>query len=198
MGIMDITISGYENLMHEIQNMQGKGKKVINRTIGDFKKRGPGWISQEIVKEYNIKKADINEHKKGVRNKGTARVRGVRLDQVQLVYQGRVLTPTHFGMKPKARPARGPYIVTAQIKKTESRKPLGERGVFLAASGREGTMQIPFQRQAADTKRLPIEVIKTVSVPQMITNEKVSEDIHSRINIELGKRLEHHLKQVMK
>lgn len=193
-GEMQIVIQGYDDLVKDINSMQAKSKKVVQRTVADFKSRGPGWVSQEVVKEYNIKKKDINEAKKGVKNAGTIKVRGTKIDDLSIVYQGRLLTPTHFGMTPKARPENGKrYTVQAKIKRGGGKKPLGHR-VFLAHSGNDGSIQIPFQRR--DKERLPIDVIKTVSVPQMITNEKVSRDIHDRINAELGKRLEHHMKQM--
>lgn len=195
-GEMQIFIKGYDDLVKDINGMQAKSKKVVERTVADFKSRGPGWVSQEVVKEYNIKKKDINEAKKGVKNAGKIKVRGTRIDDLSIVYQGRLLTPTHFGMTPKVRPEGGKaYTVQAKIKKSGGKKSLGHK-VFLARSGKEGSIQIPFQRRGDE--RMPIDVIKTVSVPQMITNDKVSAAIHDRINTELGKRLEHHLKQLKK
>ena len=168
-GALNVIIDGYEDVLNQISSMNRDSAKVINRTIGDFKSRGPGWVSQEVAKEYNIKKKDVNETKKGVKNAGKIRVGGVSLDNIEIIYQGRVLTPTHFGMKPKTRPTNGkPYIVTAKIKKSGGRKALGSK-VFLGKSGREGTVQIPFQR--IGVARLPIKSVKTLSVPQMITNE---------------------------
>lgn len=194
-GVMNVIIDGYEDVVNQISTMNRDSAKVINRTISDFKSRGPGWVSQEVAKEYNIKKKDVNETKKGVKNAGKVRVQGVTLDNIEILYQGRLLTPTHFAMKPKTRPTNGKaYTVTAQIKKSEGRKALGSR-VFLGKSGREGTTQIPFQR--IGTERLPIKAIKTLSVPQMITNETVSENIHKRINEELAKRLDHNLKRIL-
>ena len=194
-GTMNVIIDGYEDVVNQISSMNRDSAKVINRTIGDFKSRGPGWVSQEVVKEYNIKKKDVNETKKGVKNAGKVRVGGVSLDNLEIIYQGRVLTPTHFSMKPTSRPPNGrAYTVTAQIKKSGGRKVLGG-SVFLGKSGREGTTQIPFQRVGA--ARLPIKSVKTLSVPQMITNEKVSENIHRRINEELGKILDHNLKRIL-
>lgn len=195
MGTLNIAIKNYDSIINELEKTEEKGKKVVNRTIGDFKSRGPGWVSQEVVKEYNIKKSDVNEHKKNVKNKGSIKVKGVKLDNIQIIYQGRVLTPTHFGMKPKKRPKKGPYIVTAEIKKNE-RKPLGQ-SIFLAPAGGDGTTQIPWQRDG-DAKRLPILVVKTLSVPQMITNEKVSENIYDRLNEEMEKRLAHNMERIMK
>ena len=106
------------------------------------------------------------------------------------------MTPTHFGMKPTIRPNKGPYVVTAQIKRKSGRKPLG-RKVFLGTprNAKENTPQLPFQRMDA---RYPIEVVKTISVPQMVTNNIVSNNIHDRINKELSKRLQHHLERLSK
>lgn len=192
---MNVVIEGYEDVMKQINSMHKDSAKVINRTIGDFKTRGPGWVSQEVVREYNIKKKDVNENKKGVKNAGKIRVGGVSLDNIEIIYQGRVLTPTHFDMKPTSRPDNGKaYTVTAQIKKSGGRKALSHKA-FLAESGGEGTKQIPFQRTG--TARLPINPIKTVSVPQMITNETVEENIYKRISEELGKRLDHNLKRIL-
>lgn len=194
-GTMDIVLDGYEDVVNQINSMYKDSAKVINQTINDFRSRGPGWVSQEVVKEYNIKKKDVNETKKGIKNAGKVRVGGVSLNNLEIKYQGRVLTPTHFSMKPTSRPAKGKtYTVSAQIKKSGSRKVLSHKA-FLAESGRAGTIQIPFQRTGKN--RYPIQSIKTVSVPQMITNETVSENIHKRINEELGKRLEHNLKRVL-
>ena len=193
-GAMDIMISNYDEIVGDIKDIKNKSKKVVERTVSDFKSRGPGWVSQEVVKEYNIKKKEINAAKKGVKNAGTIKVHGTKISDLSIVYEGRLLTPTHFGMTPKARPQSGKsYVVQAKIKKSTRKKALGSK-VFLAHSGSAGTIQIPFQRKGDD--RLPINAIKTVSVPQMITNDVVAKNIHKRINDELGKRLEHHLKQM--
>lgn len=194
---MKIMIDGYEDVVKNIQDMHKKSERIVNRTIGDFKTRGPSWVAQEVTKEYGISKRDVNETKKGVtKGRSQIRIKGVKLDDISIVYRGRLLTPTHFAMKPTMRPARNrPYVVSASIKRSAGRVNLG-RNVFLASASKNSTTQIPWQRRS--DARLPIDVIKTVSVPQMITNEGVEQNIHKRINTELGKRLEHHLKQAMK
>lgn len=191
-GIMQVTIQRYNDVMNDINNMRAQSEKAIQRTISDFKSRGPSWISQEVCKEYNIKKKDVNEHKKGVKNQGQIKVRGTKIDDIEIIYQGRVLTPTHFGMKPTSRQSK-PYQVTAQIKKNGGRKVLGSN-VFLGASGGAGSTQIPFQRRG--NERTPIDVIKTLSVPQMITNDDVAGNIDKRINEEMKKRLDHHMQRL--
>ncbi|MDE5696491.1 MAG: hypothetical protein K2I96_03620 [Lachnospiraceae bacterium] len=194
-GTMNVIIEGFDNVVDELQDMHNRSKKVVQRTVADFKSRGPSWISQEVAKEYGIKKADINEAKVGIRGRSSVRVHGTRIDDLSIIYRGRALTPTHFGMKPNIRPSKGPYVVTALIKKSSGRESLGSK-VFLGTpkNAKAETPQLPFQREG--DARYPLKVIKTVSVPQMITNETVSENIHKRINTELGKRLEHHLKRL--
>lgn len=194
---MKVIIDGYDEVIKGIQDMQSKSEKVVNRTIADFKSRGPSWVAQEVVKEYNISKKEVNETKKGVvKGRSQIRIKGAKLDDISIVYRGRVLTPTHFAMKPTMRPARNKhYVVSAIIKKSGSRVNLGSN-VFLAPASKNSTTQIPWQRKSDE--RLPIDVTKTVSVPQMITNQGVEQNIHQRINKELRKRLEHHLEQVRK
>ena len=194
---MKVIIEGYDEVIRGIQDMRFKSEKVVNRTVADFKSRGPSWVAQEVTKEYSISKKDVNETKKGVtKGKSQIRIKGAKLDDISIVYRGRVLTPTHFAMKPTMRPTRNrPYVVSATIKKSKGRVNLGSN-VFLASASKNSTTQIPWQRRS--DPRLPIDVIKTVSVPQMITNEGVAQNIHNRINTELGKRLEHHLKRAQK
>lgn len=193
--VLNINIEGYEDVVKQLNSMNKDSAKVINRTIGDIKSRGPGWISQEVTKEYNIKKKDVNGTKKVVKKAGSFRVSGEKLDNLVIIYQGRLLTPIHFSMTPTARPVNGrAYTVRVRIKKNGGRKVLGSN-VFLGKSGREGTVQIPFQR--VGKRRLPIKAIKTLSVPQMITNEIVSENIHKRMNEEIAKRLDHNLKRIL-
>lgn len=195
-GATRVVIQGYEDVMKELKGMEAKSKKVINRTIGDFKSRGPGWISQEVTNEYNIKKKEINSTLTAKKSAGTIKVSGTSLDNIQLIYRGRLLTPTHFSMKPTARPAKGKsYTVSAVVKKSSGRKALSSKA-FLAHSGAAGTKQIPFQRTT--DKRLPIQAIKTISVPQMITNETVMTRINEHISTELKKRLEHHVATILK
>lgn len=194
-GPVNIAISNYTQLMNDIKSMNAKSKKVVSRTIGDYKTRAPGWISQEVVKEYNIKKKDVNAARSIRKGESTIKVAGTKVDNVGIHYKSGLLTPTHFGMRPTVRPQKPGYMVSAQIKRASGRKPLGHK-VFLAAAGNGGTKHIPFQRKGSD--RLPVEVIKTLSIPQMVTNETVATEIHKRINDELGKRLEHNMQQIMK
>lgn len=225
---MKIIIEGYDNVINEIQAMEAKSAKIVNRTVADFKSRGPGWAAQEVVKVYNIKKSDVNEHKKGIKNRGTIKVQGVKLDNLALIYRGRPLTFTHFGMTPKKPPKltekrvkiyipgkgfrtvrqRAKVQVKATIYRGKQETVTGKYStpVFIQENPKQAGQYLPFQRTGKKTKdengketeKDAFVSLRSASVPQMIENEKVAENIHMRCNEGLGKRLEHHLKQALK
>ena len=171
-------------------------EKAVRRTVSEFKTRGPAQVTKSITAVYGIKSADVTAAGKAAkgnaRNAGKTTLHGVTVDKIQLVYSGRLLTPTHFSMTPKKRPTKKKYAVKAAIFKGQ-KKALGS-STFLAESGSAGTTEIPFKRTTE--KRYPIEAVKTVSIPQMITNKTASVDIASRTNELMRTRLEHHIKRL--
>lgn len=209
-------IKDYDKLMKEIEGMKKAPKKVMGSLMGDVRKRVPGWVSTEVSKHYGVKKADITQNKLG-----QMKIRGDNVQTAQLVYTGRVLTPTHFGMTPKA-PGKNAYTLKAEIIRGEKetlgkvkkltkkqRAALGKNfrkegtrnsqrsPIMLMHTGNQqakGTSFIPFQRKSTDRK--DVEAIKTVSLPQMISG-KAAEDITSAINNGLGKRLDHYMERYM-
>lgn len=214
----------YQQTIKELEKMQKAPKKVIEKTVKDFKQRGPSWVAQEVVKFYNIKKSEITPAKAGKASKGSAgsiKVAGETVDSMALIYRGRVLTPVRFSMTPKAPKAT--YTLKAQITKGE-KKTLGkvkkltkkqranigknftQQGtrssnkspIMLMSTGNKqegGTNYIPFQRQSKDRK--DIKAIKTISMPQMISNPKVEKAVYAAVNEKLGKRFDHYTDQYM-
>lgn len=179
-----------DQVMKGLSEDKNASKKVLQRTIGDMRKSGPGWVSKAVREEYNIKASDVKAAARTT--KGTSRLTfgGATIDSVALIFQGRVLTPTHFGMKPTSRPKKKKsYRITAEIKKGQ-RKELSSKA-FLAGTG-GGGKQIPFQRTGAS--RLPIEAIKTLSIPQMIQDGKwnLKPRVEEVVNEKLEKRFKHH------
>lgn len=202
-GSLDISLKQYANLAKELEKLNKDGETVVKRTTNDFKSRAPAWVAAAVSATYGIKKAEISKAKSDAKPVGTVKVAGITVDNIQLTFSGRVLTPTHFNMKPKTRPTptkdengrtirkAKKYTVTAEIFRGQ-RKALGPN-VFLGTN--KGAGQIPFQRTGQG--RTPIDAIKTLSIPQMITNEKVAAQIQQSIDEGLSKRLENHLKQAM-
>ena len=193
----DVKVPNFPKLLGDLKGLNNDVDKAISRTIADCKSRAPAQVTKAVTAVYGIKSAEVTAAGKaakgGAKTVGSIKVKGVSLDSVQLIYKGRRLTPTHFSMSPKKRPEGGKkYTVKAAIIKGQ-KKVLGS-SVFLASSGAAGTTEIPFKRTTQ--KRYPIESIRTVSIPQMITNEKVAEDIQARIDELLTTRLKHNTERL--
>lgn len=193
----NITMPNFGKMLGSLKALNKDVDKAISRTISDCKQRGPAQVTKAVTAVYGIKSGEVTEAgkaaKNGAKTVGSIKVKGVSIDSVQLVYKGRLLTPVHFSMTPKTRPDNGKkYKVKAGIFKG-AKKVLGT-GVFLAPSGAAGTTHIPFKR--AGKKRLPIEAIRTVSIPQMITNENVAVDIQARMEELLTTRLQHNTERL--
>lgn len=206
-------VKGSKELKSELKKLEKAPRTVLNRTMSDIKKRAPSWVAAEVAGQYGIKKKEVGDGKTS-----TLKVVGNSINDVALVYRGRVLTPTHFGMSPKA-PKEGAYTLKATIVKGE-RTTLGkvkkltkkQRAALGKNFRREGTRKsdhspimlmhtsntkangtdyIPFQRKS--TNRKDITAIKTLSVPQMIDN-RAAPHIHKAIGENLQKRVEHHMR----
>ena len=118
------------------------------------------------------------------------------LFSIEGTYKGKMLTPIHFAMTPKQRPAGNRrYTIKWKPLRSGGKKPLvtsGEPG-FLAPSGySSGTPAIPFQR--AGKMRKPIHAVKRLSVPIMIENEKVAPKIEREIMQRMEKGMSRYCK----
>lgn len=174
---------------------------VQKDVISDIKSRAPGWISKSVAASYGISAKEIRpgsvRNGEKVKQVGTMKISGKSIATASIQYKSGLLTPTHFGMnvravtktvkgtdgKPKKRKV---YKITAAIKKG-SRKELTPRA-FMAATSRkiDSSTEIPFQRRGS--ARTPIDAIKTVSVPQMIDNDVVRENIGQKLSEGIEKR----------
>lgn len=211
-------IKDYKILQKKLEQMQKAPKTVLKRTLSDMKTRAPGWVAAEVAKVYGVKKGEITGQKLG-----KVKVEGDTVQTVKIKYTGRVLTPTHFGMTPKA-PGPNAYTLRASIIKDQKatlgkvkkltkkqRKALaknftrsGTRSsdhspimlMHTGANSADKTQYIPFQRKS--TRRSDVEAIKTISLPQMVSSERTSESITKAINEGLEKRLAQHMKLMEK
>ena len=212
------TLKDYDNIVKRINGLDKKAEVVTKRLLSDANTRAPGWIAAEVAKEYGVKKGEVNSGKLG-----SVRVKGDSITTARIVYKGRVLTPSHFGMTPKA-PGKGAYTLKASIirgqktqlgkvkkltkkqranigknfkrqgEKTSDHSPIMLMHTGNAKEG--GTDYIPFQRKS--TNRKDIKAIKTVSLPQMVSSDRTRPGIDKAISENMGKRLEHHLKLLQK
>lgn len=212
-GSVSVQLANLRQLAADVQAIEAGGRKAITSTVKDVKARAPGWIAQEATAVYNIKKGEITPSSGGKPKKmaGSIRITGETIEELTLTYKGRLLTPVHFGMTPKAPPKGKSYTLKVQVLKG-SKKVLGRYkntrtpgGPFsqrshniLMGTGNTkegGTNWIPFQRMSKT--RTDIKKVTTISVPQMITSDRTNEAIMLRLNTETAKRLDHHMKRAL-
>ena len=201
----------------DLKDVQKKFDNVINciddssvvfqKTLKDMGSRAPGKVADAVRSVYNIKKSEITPAKKNsdLKRAGSIRTQGTELMSFSIVYEGRMLTPLHFGMTPKARPEKKKYKVSAKIKKGKKTifTPENELGgVFLAPNPKKTSQILPWERHSE--KRYDISPIKTMSLPQMVGpnpetgqggNPEVTKMIGESLTELLDKRFNHHLKR---
>lgn len=218
-GALSVTMKDGAKIAKKLSKLENGGETAIKRTVADFNSRAPAWVSKGVRQHYGVDTAAINEAgPKKKRGASHISVSGISVDGATLEYKGRTLTPTHFKMTPKARPTAqqakllrvpGQAIATAKgspvamvrppkkytVKATilKGGRASMKQGTFIAAGN--GGATLPFQRTGEG--RSPIEAVRTLSVPQMISG-KAKETIEEMIGTNLEKRFEHHIQQAMK
>lgn len=212
-GMMEIKMIGAKQIQGKLNKINKEAEKVTKRTLSDIRKRAPGWVATSVTNVYNIKKADVRgAETKGKKPAGSVKVTGKKIDEMQLVFEGRLLTPVHFGMTPKVPPKGKNYTLRMQVKKGQ-RQTIGRYKAKRTAGGPyseqshnillptganspDKVSHIPFQRMSK--RRNDIKKFTTLSIPQMITSEDVSKDIQETLSENVGKRLDHHLQSAQK
>lgn len=214
-------IENFKKLQKQAKAIQKDSEKILKSTLSDLRKQAPAKVRQEVVAVYNISKKEITPGavKKGkdgtkaeVKQAASIRTRGETIDAFALIYTGRLLTPVHFGMTPKAPPSGRGYTLKMQVykgKKTvigryrKKRKPGGPFSQrshnILMGTGttkEDGVKYIPFQRMSKN--RTDLKKFTTVSVPQMIENPKVNAAIYDELGKYVLERLDHHAKRFAK
>ena len=206
-----MAIKNYKTVMKKLDDKKKAPQKVMKALASDARKRVPGWVATEITNVYGVKKSEITGKKIG-----GVKVQGTDVKNMKVIYTGRLLTHTHFSMSPKVPKEGGGYTLKATVLKGQ-RKTLGnvkkltkaQRAALaknFTGSGSKssnkspimlmranGGQYLPFQRKSANRK--DIDVVKTISLPQMVSSERTKDNIQQAINDGLEKRLEHHMKR---
>jgi len=158
---------------------------ALNRTI-DYTVTQVGRI---VTKEYAVKTSEVKASFKG----GIKRPSAKSLE-ASIVSTGYLLSLAHFPHSPSA-PSKRKYKVKATIKRAGGRKVINtDPKPFVAGTGASSADKVQFNvfKRIGKT-RLPITVLRTLSIPQMITNEQVAETIQKAANEKMAERLEHEI-----
>lgn len=216
-----VELKNAPEILKQLEDLQKQSEKAVKATVSDFSKSVPGWVKDAVRTRYAVSPQQITgKARKGAKKKkmiGSVKVSGNTLDSAQVVYQGRPLTLSNFGLSPtlpkktytlKATILKGKPINFGKVKQPtkKQRKNIGRN------KGKRGTRNSPaspimlmptkyknenkdkyVSRQRRSQDRDDVETIKTVSLPQMVDNHLVREVLDKKIEEEMGKRLNKHL-----
>lgn len=216
-GALSVNMNGGSDLVKRLRELETGGEKIIKKTINDFSSRAPAWVSKGIREHYGVDNVAIKDAgPKKKRGATSIKIGGNTVDGVALVYEGRTLTLRHFKMSPKSMPTErakkqikipgqaiagaGDVAMIRPPKKYKVRATIikGQRvklpdNTFIASSN--GSPALPFQRTGPG--RMPIEAVRTLSVPQMIEG-RARETVQEKVGEGLEKRFQHHVSQFIK
>ena len=211
-GSITIDVSQLNNIAKKLKGLEkempGAVASSLNRTI-DFVSSNIGRI---VAKEYNIKASEFKPAKEGSSKSSIVSVHKMSAAKGDLKagirYGGRRLTFTHFSLTPKNPPptamgfgSRGKQIGKGYAVKVKIKKDGGKKGVntnpkvFIGPTGTNNPEKVQFNAfKRMGAGRNPIEVLHTLSAPQMISNEKVQKEIMKIADKQLSDRIEHEIK----
>jgi len=160
---------------------------ALNRTIDHVITQ----VGRIVPKEYAIKAKEVKESfSRGIKRPSASDM------TASVESRGHTLSFAHFPYTPKTpkKIKRSTFenAVMVTIKKDKG-KVLLRKG-FVASTGAKNPDKIQFNvfKRLGD-KRLPIAPVRTLSIPQMITNEGISKQIQQSAQQKLDERLEHEI-----
>lgn len=144
-------------------------------------------ISRIVPQTYSIKQKEVKDSFLGGVNYPT------KTDlNASLVSKGKRLSFAHFPFTPKAAIRKGKRAtVKVAIKKGQK---VSSKVGFTATTGAKSDDKVQFNVfKRLGKARLPIAPIRTLSIPQMITNEKLEKPIQDFAMEKFSERLDHEL-----
>lgn len=181
---IQIKVDNVEEIKSKFGNMHKKApsvlSRVINRVITNIKKN----ISVAVKKRYLVKTEDIKKtlySSKATSSRLAAFIKST----------GTRIPLYKFKVSPaQPRPKTPPKSFKARVLKSSGLKPLPG----FVAKMKSGHLGI-FERQ--DGARLPIRELYGPSVPQMVGNDEVWQQIEKEANDTVQKRMEHELNRLL-
>lgn len=190
-----------DKLSSELKGFEKEVKSAtrlaLNRTINHVITKA----GQTVSKLYAVKSTEVKATFKGGIKKPTNNDLSTRVLSV-----GHTLSIAHFPHNPN-NPLLAKMIairynnskIKVKIKKSEGYKVInGNPGAFIASTGAKSDSGVQFNVfKRVGKARLPIKVIRTLSIPQMITNEVVASQVQEAATQKLSERFEHEIDRKM-
>lgn len=164
------------------KEVPGAVASALNRTVDTINTS----IARMVTQEYAIKAGDVKKTiKKHKAQKGSL--------SAGLVSRGHTLSLAHFQFTPK-QPGKKTKV-KVKIKRQGGKKVVNTSpAAFVASTGAttEDKTQYNVFHRVGD-KRLPIKVIRTLSIPQMIGNDKITSQVQEVAQKKLDERIKHEI-----
>lgn len=163
--------------------------RALNRTLSQMVTQ----VGRIVPKAYAIKATEVKKSFEGGIKKPT-----YRNLEGSLTSKGHSLSIAHFPHSPVA-PRKRSYKVKVTIKKGSGRKEVKTTpSPFVMSTGArsaDSTQYNIFKREGR--QRTPVSVLRTLSIPQMIINLSVEEQIQEFAINKLNERLQHEIERSM-
>lgn len=161
------------------KQIPGATKSALNRTV-DFTVTK---TAKEVTNEYSIKKQFVTKTIKKVKARGKSLYAYISSRGGPLPLGNFSHTPKNFNSKAKA--------VKVKIKKNEGYKTVktSPKAFVQKIYGSEADI---YKRK--DNRRFPVIKLRSISVPQMINNEKIISSIQEAAGKKLQERINHEIK----
>ncbi|MBN1077709.1 phage tail protein [Clostridium botulinum] len=147
---------------------------ALNRTISFVTKR----VKKEVTSEYSIKSGEVAKSF-NIKKAGNGSL------SAMITSKGQVLTLSHFPANLKAGWTKGAKV-KVKVKRSGYKQINSTPSAFVASLG--GNLHIVKRKTS---KSYPIEVLRTLSIPQMVSNTKISETVMKEAKEQLKNRIEH-------
>lgn len=203
----EIDTDAIRNLLKDLKGMEEKAPLVLSRAINRAAQSARTNLSKDVSKQYKIGSReagkDIVLKNKASRGKLSAEIVSVSFSRPLMKYDVSPKRPVRFvGRKGKKRPNIAQYF--ASVKRDSSRKSLGHAFVAIMDNGpgkKEHVgvfVRVPKGEIKQGNKRNKIRELKSVNVPIMVSNDKVIEQMHDKLEEVLTKRVHHEIGRILK
>jgi hypothetical protein len=176
---LTIELKGFE------KQIPGAVFSALNRTLDHAITQ----VGRIVPKAYAVKAKDVkNSFAGGIK-------RPTKTDlTASITSKGHTLSLANFPHNPKQPPSSGEkYKVKATIRRDKGSQTINTSPKpFVATTGAKSDDKVQYNVfRRVGSKRLPIKIIRTLSIPQMITNEGVGELIQKSASEKLEERITH-------
>lgn len=162
---------------------------ALNRTVDHVVTQ----VGRIIPQAYAIKQKEVKDSLK--KNKP-----GKTSLEASVASSGHTLSFAHFPFTPKTakRSKRSAFDTAVMVTIKKPKGKIISRKGFVASTGAKGEEKTQFNVfRRLGKSRLPIAPIRTLSIPQMITNEKVAEQVQQSAQEKLEERIDHEITRIM-